>query len=347
MGNDDQSASSTDIGLTQRIRFWFGEQQSKLVEQARIPPGPHGLGFPVVRGGFASPLPDSPAVIAAMLSSYAFATAEEDDEEVCRVMRFNLDEDIPPLMSLTAQSALLDVAIKKIPSIHARCAAALLMLTNARLHRLEASLLDHVPKSSLIHYVEAVQYDETELKTRIDGDPLNLNPIQGGLAALEDAPASASAHPPAELVSSGHIAPSGALVVFASQAPQKIMQTHSEIGHVFRFGNQLATLTFRMLCPLSVMSCYTAKCVQQQQLTFSAAGRAAMAFSGFTRAVTTDAHASNIACERSIRANLGLSEQSLHILCDVHSTALVYGKTLAPLDDSVDFTMTRNSRIRK
>ena len=59
-------------------------------------------------------------------------------------------------------------------------------------------------------------------------------------------------------------------------------------------------------------------------------------FGACVRAATTDAHVSNIAAEQSIGRARGVDTGgALHLLCGIHATALVYKKTLHPLDDDV------------
>lgn len=71
----------------------------------------------------------------------------------------------------------------------------------------------------------------------------------------------------------------------------------------------------------------------------SPVGPAAQAFAGLTRAVTTDAVASNMVAEGLVyksRAANGKRQvlEPLHLRCDAHCTALVYGKSLLPMDEA-------------
>ena len=143
---------------------------------------------------------------------------------------------------------------------------------------MEMALCSALPRDDLIHYVEAVQYDETELSTRVIGDSKRAPQTSVADVKLPGVLAIANS------ASSSSICKIGAakrLTVKASQAPQKIMQTRSDVAMVVRLGGRLVTIVLHAPCPLSVLERCSAKCIQQQQLLLSRAGKAAFTFGGF------------------------------------------------------------------
>lgn len=315
------------------LHVWLGPSATLegASRQAKIPHGVSGIGQPRPIAGFTPELPDTPAV-AAVAALRDQGTQDEWDEDVSKIVRFCMGEQRPPVVSLEALSLLLLVDRKRVPSLFYRCAAALTMLCHARQKRLELAIVDALPRSALVHYIECVQYDETELRTRIVGDPkapgLAMRVSTSSSLPLGDAGRhvgadSQSAHTQLSKVS-------------ASQALQRIMQTQGEIGMVLQLRDKMVTISYRSPCPLSVLERTSASCVMHQQLCASRATRASNAFAGMTRATTTDGAASNLACEAALACGRSPTDgQGLHLVCDIHCTALVYEKVLAPVDSEL------------
>lgn len=314
--------------------LWLGEVVSEpcAKAQAVVPHGHADLRLPTSSSGFAAPLPDAQAIAAAVVACGGRASLDLD-EDVCRVVQFTMGDEKPPIVSLEAMSLILGVDRKRIPSLYARIATAMHLMCATRQLRFEAALLKALPRCSLLHYVEAVQYDETELTTRMIGDPIRAQRRQpAGSVGLQGVVAGVGgvgvASSPAAFLSMR--------CVSASQAPQRVMQTQAETAWVLQLGEEYVTITFKAPCPLSVLERTSASCIMEQQVGISKASRASAAFRQATRAATTDGHAANIATEAAIPAlRYGGAHPGLHLLCDVHCTALVYERALAPVDKEV------------
>ena len=317
-----------DLGAGQWLTASLTAENARAL--AKVPHGQReGLGHPQVLHGFARPPADMEAVAAAAVAH--FSDSGQPDEEVQKVVSFFLEGKASAMTSMESLAARLNVARKQLPVLTHRAGSALCLMEQMRSHQLELRLVSSLPRAALVHYIEAVQYDETPLRTRIVGD--------GALAKAKGRPPSAALAVQAllPLVDNTLVLREGqskSLQVSASGAPQKIVQTRGDVGMVIRLGERLVTLSIRPHFPLAVVEDTSATCLRQLQLSLSRVGRAARAFQQVTRAATTDAFSGNKLAEASIGVERALAGQnsSLHVLCDVHGTAGVYDKTFAPLD---------------
>ena len=275
---------------------------------------------------------DGRALVAAMLA--LGEAPEEVDADVQAIGDFLLCDKTFALATLEAVSMMTKVGKWKVPDLTRNCAAALGMLAHVRWRSLETALVSRLPGMALVHVVEAVQYDEPPLPTRMQ-ETLAQSPTQPSPAsrplAIGDAP-------------QGALVPSSAqrrqvpvAQVYASQASQKVVQTRGELAIVLKVGEQIVSIHASPDFPLSVVERTTAACLKRQQLQLSYLGRATRAFKRSTRAATTDAYSANKAAEASIGKERAAKEDenALHVLCDVHGTANVYNKVFGPLDAHV------------
>ena len=314
--------------------LWFdaGAPDADLRRSALVPHDSSGLGPPIVESGFAVKPKDTEALLAALALQARGAEAPEED--VAKVMCCFLGEGRPLVTSLDATSVMLGIERHKLRSVITRCASALATLSHMFRWKLEFSLLNSMRRSDLCHYAEFVQYDETPLPTRVVGDKAPLAHI-GSFRPN----AAAAARALADGVTSALVCKVGQtkmLTVKATQAQQKIMQTRQEASMVLRIGDRYATLSARSISSLNVLDRTTASAIMLQQQTISHMSKAATAFASSSRVVTTDAHASNIAAEAAIaKARGGGESHSLHILCNIHASALVYGKVFKMLDPQI------------
>lgn len=313
-----------------------------VVSQARIAYGKHGLAPGHAESGLSPGVSDTGAVVAALVASHQRPRAGLD-EDVAEVLGFVLGPDAPPTISEEALALLLGVDRRKIPSIMARAAMALACLARIRWRRVEELCLKGLPRQALVHYIEAVQYDETEMKARILGD--NACADVASLEIQQSSSSSSAGGTPGDTLCAAR--PSRRLALSASQAPQRIMQTRLEYGLVLQIGQGFVSVSFKAPSPLAVLERATAACIAEQQMHASTMSRVAAAFCGATRAVTTDACAANLSAEASILKARGTGVPScdtLHVRCDVHCTALVYDKTLNLVDQHVSGRFGRRWR---
>ena len=315
-----------------QLQCWLGEPMPRdaLEKLATIPHVTADTRPRALSLGYAEPFAEDEAVVAALCSSMVDRSSHVD-ADVEEMLELMLSGAGPSIIPISAMSVLTNVHRKKVPVLVPRSAAVAYMLGLARADRLQKAIVAIFPRKDLLHYIEAVQYDETDLPVRIKGDPKDTSAI-----GVAEARPGAQRGALTDTLSNALVASSGmkSLGAHASKAPQKVMQTRLETGAVLRLGAWLVTLTFHTPCPLAVMESSSAACILRQQLLFSPARRASSAFNRITRAATTDALAANRACERSIMPTRGVAHHghSLHLLCGVHATALVYSKSFAPLD---------------
>jgi len=239
--------------------------------------------------GFAKPPQDTTTVVAALLAQ---ATQRQGaDEEVARVSEFFLANNACALSSAQTLSAALNVDRRTLRSVAHGCAATVCCLQHARLNMLEVKLAQGLPRAYLVHYVEAVQYDETPMRTRIVGDRLSSSKTQTSSTSSTNSSSAGSAVmvPPSRstqlALSEGQ---ARSLSVSARSAPQTIVQTRGSVGFVLRLGERFVSVT-REHFPLAVLERTTAQSLKHLQLILSRVGPAAKAFKGYTRAATTDA----------------------------------------------------------
>ena len=320
-------------------RFWFGEvvRHDVAERRATIPHGGFKFGQPQSSNGFTSPLQNTGAVVAALVAARA-SSSQSLDNDVTRLVNFYLEEQVAVALPMTAMSMITRVDRKRLLPLTFRAATAMFMLQRAVVSTFEDLVCQGLRRDDLVHYVEAVQYDETPMPTRLLGDPKQApGHAAAGLRLVRRGSIAPPAHVlavPATGICS--IRSRGALKITTGGTKQKIMQTRSEVGMVLKVGNRFCTMVFHASCPLAVLEDTTAKCITQQQLSISRCGRAALCFKGITRATTTDGHPSNILAESTIAGlRSGDRQPGVHVLCSVHRTALVYDKTMALVDDDV------------
>ena len=165
----------SDERFEKAVYTWLGERQTleRVEQQAKITHGARGLGTAFVCMGFAAPLPETDAEVAACV-------AHRNDPglhmgEIARFLDFTLSHQRPHVVSMEGLALLTGINLKKLSSLSARCAPALHMLGNARLSRVEAVLLNTVPREGLIHYIKSAQHDETELSVCTAGNPVHTS----------------------------------------------------------------------------------------------------------------------------------------------------------------------------
>ena len=327
-----QGPLASDDSTLARSRALLGVSllPHEVAQRTTVPHGEAVVDQTELALGFAARPIDNDAIVAAALACSS-GNSEVGGDVSC-FLDFMMRGDRPPVMSSEALGLLADIDRKKIPSISARCAQALFGMARARLSRMESFLSSALPRSALLHFVEAVSYDETEMTVRLACDPARAQRAQA------PAPSGSSETLAVRDRESAmcKIEDKSRLSVFSSQAPQKIMQTRSDISMTIRVGSRALTLTFIMPIPLCVLETGSASNVEKQQIAVSPVSRVELAFGSVTRAACTDGAAPNLAAERAISRRRGLPRAaSLHLLCGVHCTALVYNKTMAPLDSDV------------
>ena len=125
------------------------------------------------------------------------------------------------------------------------------------------------------------------------------------------------------------------LRVSTNAAPQKILQHMQRGGMLVEVNGRLLMICISTLSNLTVIERGTAETLKECQLRLSGATRASATFRQQIRLVCTDGCAANILCEKHVAAARGDACSAVHVLCDVHRTSLVHGKTLSLLDDNV------------
>ena len=220
-----------------------------------------------------------------------------------------------------------------------KVAAALCIMSSARLARIESQLLRAVPRRQLVHYVEAVQYDETPMKTRLPGMSDLMSRASASAARAGGVPVESVALQVWGRGESSALAHQHRPVAMprasASVGVQKLLQTKGEVGAVVQIADKMVTLTFEPEYPLQVLESTIAAVLKAAQERISPVGQAAVAFRHCTRAVTTDAYSGNIAAEQAIARCRGASCSPLHLLCATHATAGVYDKVFSLVDNHI------------
>ena len=211
-------------------------------------------------------------------------------------------------------------------------AATIDKLMYARVRQLEAVLLAALPRSSLVWYMEAAQYDETPLRFRVVatvGAQLINVPDRMSLPALADRPPGSSIECVAPQVIQG--------AAVSDKADQhKLVQTRIQLSLVVRLHERLVTLRFAPTTKLAVLERTTAAAIKHLQARLSPVGPCSQAFKRSTRFATTDRYAANLSAEAALvndRSRIKAACSS-HMLCDVHATANVYSKVFAPMDST-------------
>ena len=172
-------------------------------------------------------------------------------------------------------------------------------------------------------YVGFATYDETPLVVQLRGEQL-------GLSMAPAAPVLQEARQGGQLASFAHVPE---LRVSTKAAPQKILQ-HRD-GMLVEVNGRLLMICISTLSNLTVTERSTAETLKECQLRLSGATRASATFRQRIRLVCTDGCAANILCEKHVAAARRDACSAVHVLCDVHRSSLVHGKTFSLLDDNV------------
>lgn len=322
------------LRLSTTLSSWMSDQAplqgAAELAKVELDGVPEGRGQ--VQGGFVSPPQLAVFVVGALARQLQGARAL--DPQVERVASFFLRSKSCVLTTTQALSLMLEVNRQHLLTLMHRCAAALCLLEQCRLNLLEARLAESLPRASLVHVVESAQYDETPLKVKVLGEGVLGNSVETGeLGKTSQLPGPQSCSATEAL----YVGQSKVLQVMTTGAAQKIVQTRGSVGLVVKLGERLVTIIYHLHLPLAVVERTTGQVLKYLQLTTSRLSRAAIAFKGHTRAVTTDAFSGNKTAEASIMQDRAAATtgSSLHILCDVHATAGVYDKVFAPLDSFV------------
>ena len=233
------------------------------------------LRYAVVIDGFAVP-PDDLEALAAGLIDHTLRDLDASGD-ISEFGNYALHNQACALASLESMSAATGIDRKILPAMAHRFAASLMMLGHIRLKRMEEVAMTSLERSRLVHYVEAVQYDETPLFCKVVGDlrqdAFSKLPLLTGRAPMRRPGAEASG----AIVSA---AEAGRHNVKASGAPQRIMQTQGEVAMVLRVDEKFITFIAKQVYPLAALESCSAECIQQQQLASSRVGRVARLFKG-------------------------------------------------------------------
>jgi hypothetical protein len=282
-----------------------------------------------------SPFAATPHVAPALAACVELAnrTQAPMDDAIGKVAHFLTSGKESLLVSVEALAAFCKIERKTFPRMLSRIAYSLSSLLRYRIAQVDDALLTRLPRSSLLQHVEFAQHDETPMATRTKGDAEQMHQ----LAQLRPADRSASSElvpapkPNSQLCRLGA---SKALSLSATQEQQKIIQTQLGVGYLVLLSGRHVCITFSPIpSPLSCVERCTSASIKAQQLSVSHTTRASLAFKGRTRAVTTDGFSANPVAENSIASdrNGGVSNR-LHVICDTHGVAGVYGKVFKPLD---------------
>eukprot|EP00930_Biecheleria_cincta_P095370 TRINITY_DN87333_c0_g1_i1.p1 TRINITY_DN87333_c0_g1~~TRINITY_DN87333_c0_g1_i1.p1 ORF type:complete len:1612 (-),score=257.34 TRINITY_DN87333_c0_g1_i1:89-4207(-) len=230
-------------------------------------------------------------------------------------------------------AAMLGMDRTKLPALVTRSTCALLLLAQTRRIRLEQQVVGSLRRCDLVHYLEFAQYDETPLPAKVTGAS-SAEAVLVGSHRLSSPTLALQNNESAGVVC--RVDATKSLSVKVAHGPAKIIQTRQEVAMILRLGSKLATVFYRSVTPLGIVETTSANCLKRHQLSVSQATRASAAFVDRTRAATTDAHPSNTLAEKCIAVERGGSDSnSLHVLCQIHATAGIYGKTFAALDPQI------------
>ena len=123
--------------------------------------------------------------------------------------------------------------------------------------------------------------------------------------------------------------------VSTNAAPQKILQDMQRGGMLVEVNGRLLMICISTFSILTVIERSTSETLKECQLRLSGATRASAIFRHQIRFVCIDGCAANILCEKHVAAARGDACSAVHVLCDVHRTSLVHGKTFSLLDENV------------
>ena len=330
----DSAASSVPPAMTARSWLVGDLSIANARGRSKVATPVAQLRYSRVVGGFAIPSPDLASLAAGMVLQLQDEEPVGDEEG--RLSTFVMESPSCAISSWESLSATLGMHRHTVARLFTRAAASASMLLRIRVKKFEEEIMASLPRASLIHCVESVQYDETPLFCRIVGDSSSL-PDSSAPARLA---LTAEAHPMSSSSSmairtAGQPLSSG---VKAAGAAQKVMQTRGHLGWVLKLGEKLVSVSFPQQFPLGVLEQCTAKVIKHHQLSISRLTRASQAFAGLTRAVCTYAFSGNIGAELSIandRSAISSGCSSLHLLCGVHATAGCYTKTFALLNPHI------------
>ena len=311
----------------------LGSDIAQPLAVPKVPKGQADLGQPQILMGFARAYSDTSAVVSSLCATLQQGDHMETDE-VALVRYILADKSVPlaPVDSLACAAGIPPWKFQ--PMLH-KAAAILTALSSARVAQLEAKLLQYVPRSKLLHYVEGVQYDETPMKTRVRGSA-KAN-VSGASGTGPDCSSLAVQQwgSGEQLVSHSRSKAGHFGKLSSTGGAEKILQTRGELGMVLEIDGKPMTVTVRTSYPLQIIESTSGVALRIAQQCISPVGRGAIAFQGCTRAVTTDAASGNLAAESQIAEARGKTFDKLHLKCGTHGTAGMYGKVFSLHDAKI------------
>lgn len=281
--------------------------------------------LPKCVGGFnlESPLP------AALASARLVARldARALDTEARAIADHFLQDTTMPLASKRIVCDLVSVEDRKLDRVVPRLAAVLLNFERMHRRELESAISFGVPASGKMLFLEVVSYDETPLPVQLRNDQLAF---QDKPSVQEEGSQSVAG---AERMASFSRAPT--LKLTTKTSPQKILQHTQAAGYLLRIDGRFVLLRVQTLNNLTVMESGTAEVLKSCQQRLSASTRATKSFVQHTRGVCTDGGSANLACERALSGARGDGGKTVHVLCEVHKTSLIHGKTFSLISDNI------------
>jgi hypothetical protein len=203
----------------------------------------------------------------AVCASADLAAAQRDeifDEDIHKAVSHFVSRLQMPFASYIALSELLTLPQRTIQTCLLRSAVALQMFCLSQCVRAQRSLFESIPRQDLCELIECVQYDETPLPTRVPGDA----PANSELSNFKPKPVLALADASSNSVVC-QIGATKTLQVFASQAPQKVVQGRGDIGMVVRLGTKMVTITMHLVADLGLVERTTAVNLKKLLLSWS------------------------------------------------------------------------------
>ena len=156
-------ANSEDLA-----QFFVGGVTAETADAlARLPPGVADVEPLVVHMGFATLHQLAEATAAAVVAHAQGGSPL--DPEVEKVVSYLLGHRVVLTGSNRVLAATLGLSARHVPPLVTKAAAAFFNLQRAQLSVLERALAERLPRGSLLHHIESVQYDETPLPTKVHG----------------------------------------------------------------------------------------------------------------------------------------------------------------------------------
>lgn len=285
---------------------------------------------PKIVAGFALERPVERAVGEAL--ALASAHGARKDAEVVALGGHFFGDDVAVVASKCSIAINLGVDDRKVDRVLPRLASALYLLDAAQRRSLEAKILRAVPAEGRAVYLDFVAYDETPLPVQMRRELWAATDSLCGTrpsSGSGDAMSHAEQQPPQD----------AQMLLSTSGATQKVLQHMQRGAMLLQLSGRFVIIKVSPLNRITVMDRGTAQVLRECQLRLSTATRVAMGFGRCVRGVCTDGAAANAACEREVSLARGgaLSDRDdiVHIICDIHRTSLIHGKTLVLLQDNI------------